>query len=280
MHVERFTDQYGLAASVHGMSGDELRERDARRGQEPERWLALRADDAAGAVTVAGRPDGRVFLTFACPDKAAYGPLTEAVAATRRGPLHTRVDADAAEAVAALGAAGFAPELLAEDFRACFDVTLARLRRASVPRGFSIHGADAVDEGRLFTLDVAIRNDVPGTNGWRGDRRWFHDELSGDPAFDPAGYRVAIDDASGEYVGLARIWNNPSGPRFGLIGVLRHYRSTRIAAALLRQALDGAAAWGHASFTAETANPVLRRKLVRLGAESLGRSYQLVRRAR
>ena len=76
-----------------------------------------------------------------------------------------------------------------------------------------------------------------------------------------------------------RIWRNPTGPRFGLVGVLRRYRNTTIAAALLKQALTAASGWGHETFTAETSpsNPIIYRRMERVGAESLGQFLQMVR---
>lgn len=206
-------------------------------------------------------------------------PLTEA-AATLRGSLYTSADADDGETLDALNASGFAVELVMERFDIRFDRALTMLERARVPSGFSIHPADAVDEERLFTLDNTIRQDTPGTDGWRGDRQWFHEELSDAPPFDPTAYLVAVDNTNGEYVGLIRIWRNPTGPRFGLIGVIRQYRNTPIGAALLRQALSAASHWGESTFTTETSpgNQVIYPRMKRLGAESLGQFFQLVRR--
>lgn len=80
---------------------------------------------------------------------------------------------------------------------------------------------------------------------------WFHGELAERPPFDPGGYLVGVDEATGAYAGLIRIWRNPAGPRFGMIGAARQYRNTLLAAALLRQALEAAATWGSDMFTAE-----------------------------
>jgi GNAT superfamily N-acetyltransferase len=98
------------------------------------------------------------------------------------------------------------------------------------------------------------------------------------PPFDRAAYLVGVVDGTGEYAGLVRIWRNPSGPRLGLVGVRRPYRSTPLAAALLKQGLAAASRWGHEAFTTETSlsNRAIYPRLTRLGAESLGRSHQLV----
>jgi GNAT superfamily N-acetyltransferase len=135
-----------------------------------------------------------------------------------------------------------------------------------------------VDEERLFVLDTTVRQDVPGTDGWRGDREWFREELAEAPPFDPTGYVVAVDDRTGGYVGLCRMWRNREGPRLGLIGVLRRYRATTIASALLRQTLIGAAGWGWETFTTEASvsNRHTHPRLVRIAAERTGRSLQMI----
>jgi GNAT superfamily N-acetyltransferase len=261
------------------MAAADLRAGDERQGQPLQRWLAVRDGEAAAAVSTWRRPDDRTFLYFVGPDRAAYSPLTEAVIGAVGRPVHTFVDTEDGELVEGLRSAGFEVEVVEEAFRVRFDRVLAWLRRAWAPSGFSIHPADTVDEDRLFVLDNTLRQDTLGTDGWRGDRDWFHDELTESPPFDPSAYLVAVDDRAGEYVGLVRIWRNPTGPRFGLIGVLPDFRSTTIAGALLRQALLAASEWGHETFTAETSpsNPTIYRRMGRLGAESLGRFHQMVR---
>jgi GNAT superfamily N-acetyltransferase len=279
VEVVRFTDEYELAAGVYDMAAAELRARDERHGQPLQRWMAVDEGEVAAAVSTWWRPDDRTFMYFVGPDRDAYPLLTEAVVNALGRPVHTFADAGDGGLVEALRSAGFEVEVVEEGFRVRFDRALAWLRRAWLPIGFSIHPADALDEDRLFLLDNTLRQDTAGTDGWQGDREWFHDELAESPPFDPSAYLVAVDDRTGEYVGLVRIWRNPGGPRFGLIGTLPQYRTTTIAGALLRQALLAASEWGHETFTAETspANPTTYRRISRFGADSLGQFYQMVR---
>ena len=245
-----------------------------------QRWLASRDGTVVAAVTTWLRPDDRTFLSFGGGEPAAIGPLADAVCAELPRAVYTTVEEADAESVKALQGAGFTTEVVGERFRIRFDRALAALERARIPSGFSIHPADTVDEDRLFALDNTIRHDVPGTDGWRGDRRWFHEELIESPPFDPEAYLVAIEDRTGDYAGLVRIWRNPTGPRFGLIGVVRQHRGSPVAAALLEQALSAASHWGQPTFVTETSpqNAAVYPRMRRIGAESEGRFLQLVRR--
>ena len=276
--VQRFVDEYETVAVLHDMAGDELRNRDNRQGRPP-RWLAVVDGKPVGAVTAWRRPDDRTFLSFAGGRPDTYGPLASVVARDLTRSLYVWIDTDEVEDATALRAAGFVTELEMEKFRVGFGAVLARLKRAWIPSGFAVHAADEVDEDRLFELDNTLRQDVPGTDGWRGDRAAFSEELAETPPFDPSAYLVGVDGRTGEYGGLVRIWRNPSGPRLGLVGVLRPYRTTSLASALLQQALAAASEWGHKAFVTETSlsNRAIHPRLRQLGAESLGRFLQLVR---
>lgn len=278
MEILRFTDQYDFAAPLYGLEPDELRQRD--HGSDPSRWLAVTADGAVAACDSFERPDRRTFLRFAGAGHDAHAALATAAGRDLGRRVFAVVDEANREQLNALRDVGFSTEVVGERFRIGFDRALDWLRHARPPGGFTMRSADGVDEDRLFTLDNAIRNDVPGSDGWRGDRDWFRDEFSERPPFDPETYLVASDDTNGEYVGLVRIWRNRSGPRLGLVGVLRQYRGTPVAPALLRQSLSAAARWGHEDFATETSpsNKHVYPRMRRLGAVSEGRFHQLVRR--
>jgi ribosomal protein S18 acetylase RimI-like enzyme len=100
-----------------------------------------------------------------------------------------------------------------------------------------LSAADA-DEARLMRLDDALRQDVPGTDGWRWpEAADFREATFRDGAYDPATYLVAVADTPGEYVGLARVWWKLTSPRLGMIAVLPAYRRRGIARALLAEVL-------------------------------------------
>jgi ribosomal protein S18 acetylase RimI-like enzyme len=147
------------------------------------------------------------------------------------------------------------------------------------PAGIEIRRADAVDEDGLRELDDALRQDVPGTDGWRWEAADFRDETFASPHFDPAVYLVAVDGT--RYVGIVRVWMRPEGPKLGFIGVSRSHRRRGIARALLSPAFGELVSRGLESVTTaiDETNAASRGLLEGLGARSVGCSVELVRRA-
>ena len=99
------------------------------------------------------------------------------------------------------------------------------------------------------------------------------------PDFDPATYLVAIEQASGRYAGLVRVWNRPGGPRLGLIGVGRLYRRRGLARSLLAQAFGVLHDRGKAEVVAEVdvTNTGSNRLLGGLGAWRIGGFIEMIR---
>ena len=277
MNIARLTNEYDLVAPLYGCSADELSARDSANHRSVGRWVVATNGTAVAAVMAWVRPDDRVFLSFV-GDADVRGRLGRAASIDLDRKVHTLADGDDVATLASLTDVGFVTEMESEAFVFAFDAALRWLRRGEVPPGFALVPAHTVDEDRLFALDNRLRCDVPGSDGWTGDRAWFHEELTESPPYDPTAYLVALHEPSGEYAGLVRIWRNRSGPRLGLIGVLPEYRRTMLAASLLRHALHAAAAWGHPTFTTETSisNRVIYPRLKRLGAERTGRFLQMV----
>jgi GNAT superfamily N-acetyltransferase len=94
-----------------------------------------------------------------------------------------------------------------------------------------------MDEDGLRAFDDALRQDVPGADGWVNDPHEFREYTFDDRHFDPATYLVAVDDVNQAYAGLARVWNNPGRPHLGLIGVMPGYRRRGLAKVLLAAVL-------------------------------------------
>jgi ribosomal protein S18 acetylase RimI-like enzyme len=136
-----------------------------------------------------------------------------------------------------------------------------------------------VCEDRLRELDDQLKQDVPGADGWRWDRQGFRAETYDAPDFDPATYLVAVEQATGRYAGLARVWNRPSGPRLGLVGVARPYRRRGLARSLLAQAFAVLHRRGEPEVVAEVdvTNTASNSLLTSLGARRTGGSLELIR---
>ncbi|MBD0338273.1 MAG: GNAT family N-acetyltransferase [Thermoleophilia bacterium] len=151
------------------------------------------------------------------------------------------------------------------------------VRPAVLPEGVRLVTADEVELERLRLLDDALRQDVPGTDGWRWEEAGFRGEF--DDAYDPSTYLVAVAE-DGEYVGLVRVWHNPAGPRLGMIGVLPGYRRRGVARALLASAFAALRARGLAEVSTEIDddNEASKALLLPLGARRVGGSLELVRR--
>ncbi|MDJ0496220.1 MAG: hypothetical protein QNJ89_00215 [Acidimicrobiia bacterium] len=274
MRVARFNGEYNAIAPLYDQTPAQLARRDAESPERPQRWVAVDGGVVVASALLRERPDTRVFVSYA-GEPAAAGPLSASIQAACRCDIYTSVDDGVPELRAVLLAAGFTTALTSERFEIAFAAALSRLRHTPIPPGFTVIKAHDADPDRLFHLDNAVRNRVPGTDGWQGNRAWFAIELD-----DPAAYLVAVDGSSDVYAGLARIWRNPSGPRFGLVGTREEYRRARIGPPLIRLVLEEAVQWGHPTFEAETAmtNRYLHHRLQRIAARSLGRREQLVRR--
>jgi len=145
-------------------------------------------------------------------------------------------------------------------------------RGGDPPAGISFVTVDNVDADRLRELDDLLRQDVPGTDGWRWAPAEFRDEIA---AADPALYLVAVDDASGEYVGIVRVW----GTRLGFVGVRREFRGRGIASALVDRVFAVLAVREVDKVTTEidVTNEASRATIEPLGARLVGESVEVVR---
>ena len=280
MEVVRFKDEYELAAELYDMSPAELRGRDERQGQPLQRWIAVSEGVAVGAVATWSRPDNRTFLYFAGRDRTAYRLLTDAVVGAIRRRVHTHVDASDDDAIEALTLRGSRPNWLRRASGS------ASIRRSPGWTGLGSHRDSASSQPLLSTRTgcslsttrfgktrLAPTDGAVTGNGFTMKSRRL-------PRSMPPHTSWQSTTATANTVGLVRVWRNPNGPRFGLVGVASQYRTTPIAAALLKQALTAASRWGHDTFTAETspANAVIYPRMKRIEAESLGQFLQMVRR--
>jgi ribosomal protein S18 acetylase RimI-like enzyme len=242
-------------------------------------WRALDGDLVAGEVSARLRPDNRWFVYFDTWRPDAYPPLADAVARDLGHDLYATLEDAEYEALDACAQAGFAVHRRESYYRIPVDPAVTGLAGAVLPAGLDVLSAAAADITRLRLLDDELRQDVPGSAGWRWDAEEFRAEMFG-TFFDPATYLVAVDRASGQYAGLVRIWRNRAGPRLGLVGVLAGYRRRGVARALLGQAFAVLTARGDTTVAGEAddANVAAVSLLTGLGARRYGGSVELIRR--
>jgi ribosomal protein S18 acetylase RimI-like enzyme len=160
-----------------------------------------------------------------------------------------------------------------------YEIPVARLE-ADVPAGLTLISAGDSELEKLMNLDCALREDVPGSQGWQPDPQWFREETYDSPYFDPETYAVALD--GDDYVGLARVWNGPRPrPHLGMIGVLPGYRRIGLASALLAKVFAPLADRGEQIVTAEAdaANDPSNTLLRKLGGRVVGGTVELHRPA-
>jgi ribosomal protein S18 acetylase RimI-like enzyme len=242
-----------------------------RRSPDHEGWIALRDGAAIGELHLWLAPDRQLRLFFEDTDPAAYEVLIGKV----DGPCLTTVDEADRSAIDALTALGFTP--VRREVR--LELPVSRTSFA-VPAGYRLISAADTGVRELMALDDALRDDVPGAEGWESDEVSFREQTYDSPYFDPATYLVAVDTAGGSYAGLVRIWNGPRPlPRLGLIGVLPGHRRRGLARALISGALNVLAARGATRVTAEAdeTNTASLTLLATFAAAEVGSDLELAR---
>ena len=242
-------------------------------------WRAFDGDEVTGHVSVWLAPDDRCRLFFDTWRPDAYAPLTDAVARDMSRDLYVTLDDGELDAFEVCVAAGFVEHRRESYYRIPVESALTALAGATMPAGLDILSAVDADVDRLRLLDDALRQDVPGAEGWRWALEDFRAETFG-PDFDPATYLVAMERDTGEYVGLVRVWNRRTGPRLGLMAMLAPFRGSGATRALLGQVFAVLGGRGVASVICEAddTNVGSVSLLTRLGARRYGGSVELIRR--
>jgi ribosomal protein S18 acetylase RimI-like enzyme len=237
-------------------------------------WLAVRQGEAAGEVRAWVRPDERCSVWFReCRDES-YAPLVAAVAAAVDHDLYVELDESDTESLTRFVRLGFTVNRQEGHYLLPTDPAVNGLRAADV----SLISAAEADEDRLRLLDDLLRQDIPGSDGWRWSPEGFHAETFSSQ-FDPETYLVAVGP-SGEYTGLVRVWIRPGTPRLGCIAVTREYRRVGLARALLARAFGVVHRRGQPAVSAEvdSANRASLTLMTSLGARRTGGAVELVKR--
>lgn len=245
-------------------------------------WRAFDADQAVGAVRAFLRPDNRWFVAFDTCRADSYQPLLAALAGNIDAELYTTARDTDEQGLNRLAQLGFTASRRESSYLMPTDPAATGLDAVPEPEGIVIISAADADEEQLRVLDDALRQDVPGTAGWKWDPGDFREETFDSDQFDPATYLVAVDTDSCDYIGLVRVWNGPGRPRLGLVGVSRPYRRRGLARALLARAFGVLHERGQTAVTAEAddANPASRSLLLRLGARRQAGFVEVVRPGR
>ncbi|MFC5262637.1 GNAT family N-acetyltransferase [Kribbella qitaiheensis] len=269
--VRALGTQYEALAKWTGEKAEAIRRQVEDDHEGPrEHWVAWREGEVVGAVHPVLTPDRKLRLFFDRTLPEAY----ESLVAMVDGPCQTTIDGAEAASLETLRGLGFEvsrAELLVE-------IPVARTEYA-VPAGYRVISASDTGVRELMTLDAALRDDVPGAEGWQPDEQWFREETYDSPFFDPETYLVALDPTR-DYAGLVRIWNGPRPlPRLGLIGVLPAHRRRGLARALVGAALNVLAARGESVAIAEVdeTNTASRALLGSFGATQTGLELELTR---
>jgi GNAT superfamily N-acetyltransferase len=250
----------------------------------PERWIATRGAQAAGRLRVLVRPDRRTSLYLRDVADDAYAPLLDAVLLLRGEDLYIEVDEAATQVLDLLAARGFSVQRREHHYLVPTRLSGAGSADASsgrVPAGFGFISAADSDVDRLRELDDALRQEVPGAVGWRNDPLRFAEQTFGDPEFDRATYLIAVEEGTGDYAGLARIWVRPRVSRLGLIGVLPTYRRRGLAVALIARTFGVLSARGQTELSCEVdeTNAASNALMAGLGARRVGGAVELLRPA-
>jgi ribosomal protein S18 acetylase RimI-like enzyme len=239
-------------------------------------WHALVDDEVAGKAHVVHRPDRRWFVAIDTWRADVFDALLDAVLDDLPHDLFTLVpDADDDE-LARWTRRGFHEHRREDEY----EIPVGRPPRAvALPSGYVVVSAADADLDALRRLDEELRQDVPGTRGWVNDPDEFAESILGSTLFDPETSLVAVQEATGRYAGLVRVWVARHWARLGLVGVRVDHRRLGLASALTAAAFQPLPERGVGVVLAEadTANVPAQALLARLGARRTGGMIELVR---
>jgi GNAT superfamily N-acetyltransferase len=243
-------------------------------------YQACEWEELVGTVRALTMPDQRTVLSFRDCRDDAYEPLLGCLDADLGCDFYTAVDERDRTGLDRLSALGFSVARREYAYRVPVTATHRSLADILPPSGITLLGAADADLDRLRLLDDALRQDTPGSDGWRWTPEEFREETFSD-GFDPATYLVAVEEGSGEYVGITRLWMKAAGPRFGFVGVLPRWRRTRVTYALLATVFGEVRRRGHGEVAAEidATNRASNGIAARVGAVRVGGTLHLHRRA-
>jgi ribosomal protein S18 acetylase RimI-like enzyme len=242
------------------------------------RWTAWQGGANVGSLLALIRPDQRCFLRFVNCVEQAYGPLLSAAAHDQQRELYLEVEESDIPALGRYRELGFVD--IRRELNLSVPIAPAGTvaRPAHLPGDLDMITADAADPDRLRLLDDQLRQDVPGTAGWRWEPEAFAVETFNAPDYDPAAYLITVERPTDAYLGLARVWLPRPGPRLGLVGAVPEHRRRGIATAMLATVFHVLAGRGYTAVCAEVdqTNHASLVLLSRFGAHQVGASVELL----
>jgi GNAT superfamily N-acetyltransferase len=243
-------------------------------------WIAQQGSREVGTASAWVRPDGKVSLSVRTDLPEARKALSTRVLAVMNQDCFVQVSAADPNVIGEWSALGFSEARREEVFVIAVAAAATALADTPRPPGVQVLRLAEVDDDRARLLDDELRNDVPGTAGWRWPVEMWRDELSS-PAYDPELYVIAVDEGDGRYVGLMRAWNNPERPRLGMVGVVRDWRRRGLGAALLARVIGVLHDRGveEVSTEVDVTNDASLALVRRMGGRVVGAYLELVRPA-
>jgi mycothiol synthase len=130
--------------------------------------------------------------------------------------------------------------------------------------------SDPDRDRKLYDLDTALSYDVPSPEPFTPiSYEFYRERVLSEPGLLPDGWFVAVDRATGQYVGMSQLWNSQASDDLynGLTGVLRSHRRRGLALALKLRGIAYAKSLGRP--TIKTWNEANNRAMLSIN-EALG----------
>ncbi len=165
-------------------------------------FVAGRDGAPVGELRVLTRPDSRRLALFSPEHPASWSAMVAEASQRLDVDLYAEVDAAEVAELEWLDGAGFVLSRREDLYEIPTDWAALGLRRLPPPDTVDLVSAADCDLDRLRHLDEKLRDDVPGSAGWRWRREDFLAETFG-ADFDRDTYLAAVERSTGEHVGLA-----------------------------------------------------------------------------
>jgi hypothetical protein len=121
------------------------------------------------------RPDGRVVALPTAPWTSDEARSAVELARSEGVSVITHISADRVDELRILADAGFTAARREVKVEVDLDRALASIGDARLPPGVAAISVADADVDRLRLLDDALRDDIPGTGGWRSTPEEFAD---------------------------------------------------------------------------------------------------------